>query len=91
MSQATMTAGYRSADLRPEELRWRGGAWRVVPRGTDKDVVTKWIAEHMSLEDYERRIYLLCVPQRRLGMPIPRDDLMHGARSSIPCRRPAFR
>ena len=62
-------------DLSPEELRWRNGAWRVVPRGTDKDIVAKWIADHMSLEDSERLVYLLCVLRRRLGMRVPRDDL----------------
>jgi hypothetical protein len=61
--------------LAPEDVRWRSGAWRVVPRGADKDVVTGWVTKNMTLHDCERLVYVLCLLRRRLGMPIPRSDL----------------
>lgn len=62
-------------DVAPEEVRWRNGAWRIVPRGEDKADVADWVSAAMTVEDCERMVYLLCIIRRRLGMPVPRDDL----------------
>jgi hypothetical protein len=81
------------ADLEPEEIRWRaGGLWRVVPRGEDKECLANWAAEQMQLKDCSRLLYVLCVVRKRLGLPIPREDLdtwratLVDARSDAPTR-----
>ena len=61
--------------IEPEEVRWRNGAWRIVPKGEDKGNVADWVSTAMEVEDCERIIYVLCVLRRRLGMAIPHDDL----------------
>jgi hypothetical protein len=78
-------------DLEPEEIRWRaGGLWRVVPRGEDKECLANWVTDEMQLEDCSRLLYVLCVVRKRLGMPIPREDLdpwqatLEGERSDVP-------
>lgn len=59
----------------PEEVRWRNGQWRIVPRGEDKGDVADWVSTAMDVEHCERIVYVLCALRRRLGMPIPREDL----------------
>ena len=63
-------------DLEPEEIRWRsGGSWRVAPRGEDKERLANWATDEMRLKDCSRLLYVFCIVRKRLGLPIPRDDL----------------
>jgi hypothetical protein len=63
------------ADLRPDEVRWRGEAWRIVPRGVDKTTLADWVAAHIDVTGCERLLYVLCMLRQQLGMPAPRSDL----------------
>lgn len=54
-------------DLSPEEVRWRAGAWRIVPKGPDKEVLASWAAQFLDVSGCERLIYVLCMVRKREG------------------------
>lgn len=62
-------------NFNPEEIRWRNGAWRLVPSGQDKAIIAEWTAHEIHIGDCERLVYVLCVLRKRLGLAIPRSDL----------------
>lgn len=60
-------------DMKPQEMHWYSGYWRVVPAGPDKDALASWVSSTCDFSELEAFAYVLCVLRQALQLPMPQD------------------